>query len=92
MNKLVPIFALFVSSILLAFPVSAEAHLNGGGGMVSGLVHPLLGVDHLLAMVAVGVLSVLIGYNAKKAASSLRLLKYSGLAISIFGIYFLINI
>ncbi len=29
----------------------------GGNGIVSGLTHPLIGIDHLLAMVAVGIIS-----------------------------------
>ena len=35
-----------------------------GGGFISGLLHPVLGFDHLLAMVAVGLLSVQIGGRA----------------------------
>lgn len=35
----------------------ASAHLVGGSGFESGISHPLLGFDHLLAMVAVGVIS-----------------------------------
>lgn len=38
------------------FPPSASAHVGTGlaGGFVSGFSHPLSGVDHLLAMVSVG--------------------------------------
>lgn len=39
-------------------------HTYGGGGILSGFLHPLLGVDHLLAMVAVGLLSAQIGGRA----------------------------
>lgn len=45
-------------AVLFFVPVPAEAHLTGGNGMISGLSHPLFGLDHLLAMVAVGILSV----------------------------------
>ncbi len=51
---------LFLSSIfisLLATPVMAhtgQAHING---FTSGLLHPLLGMDHILAMIAVGLLA-----------------------------------
>lgn len=34
------------------------AHSIGGNGLTSGLTHPLLGFDHLLAMIAVGIISV----------------------------------
>lgn len=41
---------------LSLFAGSASAHTGGHGitGFVGGLVHPLTGLDHLLAMVAVG--------------------------------------
>jgi len=38
---------------------AADAHSEStGSGLLAGLVHPLAGVDHLLAMVAVGIISV----------------------------------
>jgi len=39
-------------------------HSYGGGGILSGFLHPLLGLDHLLAMVAVGFLSAQMGGRA----------------------------
>src|SRR3989442_1056788 len=41
---------------LLALPASAFAHpgLGGGGGLWQGVAHPLSGLDHVCAMVAVG--------------------------------------
>lgn len=36
------------------------AHLTGAGGLVDGLAHPVYGIDHLLAMVAVGILAYLL--------------------------------
>jgi urease accessory protein len=39
-------------------------HTYGGGGILSGFLHPLLGLDHLLAMLAVGILSAQIGGRA----------------------------
>lgn len=44
-----------------AAPVFAHAGHASAGGFVSGLFHPLLGIDHLLAMVAVGAWSVVLG-------------------------------
>jgi urease accessory protein len=45
------------ASLLLAAAGTAAAHTDTGaaGGFVSGFTHPLVGIDHLLAMVAVGV-------------------------------------
>lgn len=46
------------AAFLLWLPVSAWAHVEGGvagdGGFLSGLVHPVTGLDHVAAMVAVG--------------------------------------
>jgi len=41
----------------------AFAHVNTGpvGGLVSGFEHPFLGLDHLLAMVAVGIWGAFLG-------------------------------
>lgn len=46
--------------LTIGFPVAAHDG-RGPGGVGSGLLHPLLGLDHLLAMVAVGVLAVTAG-------------------------------
>ncbi len=51
--------------LLLLLPVTVNAHTGeGGGGFMTGLNHPVLGFDHLLAMVSVGVLSAQIGGKA----------------------------
>ncbi len=44
--------------------LSIPLHAYGGGGILSGFLHPLLGLDHLLAMIAVGMLSIQIGGRA----------------------------
>jgi len=43
--------------------VPASAHLGTGlpGGVTSGFIHPLTGVDHLLAMVSVGIWGAFLG-------------------------------
>ncbi|MBD3841732.1 MAG: HupE/UreJ family protein [Campylobacterales bacterium] len=43
-------------SMILAATVSAFAHTNMGeaGGFMQGLIHPISGLDHILAMVGVG--------------------------------------
>ena len=50
---------------LTIFPAVAFAHeMEGGGGFISGLSHPVLGFDHLLAMLSVGILSAQMGGKA----------------------------
>ncbi|MGI2219300.1 HupE/UreJ family protein [Shewanella baltica] len=44
-------------------PVSAH-EIHSGGGFVSGFNHPVLGFDHLLAMLSVGMLSTQLGGRA----------------------------
>lgn len=57
-----PVLAL---AALVASP-AAFAHVDGGaaGGFVSGLLHPVLGLDHLVAMVAVGLWGAFLGRPA----------------------------
>lgn len=55
----------FLSLILILAPTMAQAHVGDhGGGFVAGLSHPVLGLDHLLAMLAVGILSAQMGGRA----------------------------
>ena len=61
-----------LQSFILAFTlaiVPGVAYAHDGtnlalGGFLSGLVHPVLGYDHLLAMLSVGILSAQIGGRA----------------------------
>lgn len=49
---------MFGAVVLTAMATPALAHTGGAaGGLSSGLVHPILGADHLLAIAAVGVWS-----------------------------------
>jgi len=52
--------------ILLVFSAVAGAHEGGGiaGGFYSGFVHPILGWDHVAAMVAVGLWGAFLGNPA----------------------------
>lgn len=51
--------------LTLALPALAQAHSeHEGTSFVGGFLHPLLGPDHLLAMLSVGVISALIGGRA----------------------------
>lgn len=46
-------------------PAFAHAHsMHDGTSFVGGFLHPLMGLDHLLAMLGVGIISVLIGGRA----------------------------
>jgi urease accessory protein len=56
---------LILASALLA-PATVLAHNPGGvaGGFVSGFMHPLTGIDHILAMVAVGIWGAQLGAPA----------------------------
>ena len=47
-------------------PAAALAHPghDGAGGLMYGFVHPVTGIDHVLAMIAVGVLAALYGGRA----------------------------
>lgn len=50
-----------MASLLLAQPAFAHEQSGVGGGLVSGLLHPLTGMDHLIAMVAVGIWGAQLG-------------------------------
>ncbi|MBI5414072.1 HupE/UreJ family protein [Candidatus Peregrinibacteria bacterium] len=63
MKSNLKILALFIF-VLFAMPMTAHAHLIGGNGLESGITHPFFGLDHLLAMVAVGIISTQIGGKA----------------------------
>ena len=60
MIKLLIFFLLFFSSTLSAH----EAQSLPYGPFLSGITHPVLGFDHLLAMVSVGMISAQIGGRA----------------------------
>jgi urease accessory protein len=51
---------------LVALPTAAFAHAGHGdtAGLLSGFMHPVGGLDHVLAMVAVGVLAFVLGGRA----------------------------
>lgn len=55
-----------LSGLALALCVPALAHAQTGvaGGLISGLLHPVIGIDHLVAMVAVGLWGAILGAPA----------------------------
>jgi urease accessory protein len=61
-----PMPALAAVAMLLLWPFAAWAHVESGqaGGFVSGLSHPVSGLDHVLAMVAVGLWGAQLGMPA----------------------------
>ena len=54
---------LWVLIAFFAFGTQVEAHTFGaeGAGLLAGVVHPFIGLDHLLAMLAVGIWAVQLG-------------------------------
>jgi urease accessory protein len=57
---------LIVPVVVLALSQPAFAHSQVGvaGGLVSGFLHPMTGIDHLIAMVAVGIWGAQLGAPA----------------------------
>ncbi len=63
-SKLSTLLAL--SLAMLAYIPVADAHSIGaeGAGFITGLAHPFIGLDHLLAMIAVGIWAAQTGGSA----------------------------
>jgi urease accessory protein len=59
-------FASFFLAVCLAPPALVSAHTRGGEalGLTSGLLHPISGLDHVLAMIAVGLWGAQLGAPA----------------------------
>lgn len=57
---------LSAAAAVTLLPVAAQAHTGAGdaGGFVHGFAHPIGGLDHILAMVAVGVWAAQVGGRA----------------------------
>ena len=48
--------------LILLLPAAAQAHAGGSDtGLINGLMHPVFSLDHLLAMISVGVVSSQLG-------------------------------
>lgn len=56
--------AVLVSALTFA-PTLAHAHPGHGSGFAAGVAHPLMGMDHLLAMLAVGLWAAQLGGRAR---------------------------
>jgi urease accessory protein len=55
---------IFFAAFIAVSPAEAHIFGAGGAGLFEGLAHPLLGLDHVLAMVAVGVWASQLGRPA----------------------------
>ena len=54
-----------LSSLMISEPAFAHVSEEGlKGGFISGYIHPLLGWDHVAAMVAVGIWGAFLGHRA----------------------------
>jgi urease accessory protein len=64
----VPRLAISVLALCALLPGFALGHVESGvagdGGFISGLVHPVTGLDHVVAMVAVGLWGAILGAPA----------------------------
>jgi len=58
------VFSALAGALLLASPATAHEGGGVGGGLVSGFLHPILGWDHVAAMVAVGLWGAFLGKPA----------------------------
>ncbi len=77
-----------ISAILLsALPLAALAHTgHGDHGFMDGFTHPFLGLDHLLAMLLVGVWSVLHARHVALAPLTFVALLATGAALGQHGL------
>jgi urease accessory protein len=71
------------ATLTLLVPAMAGAHPGHAAatGAVAGLLHPLTGIDHLLAMLAVGIWSVQLGGRARYAVPAAFVLAMIGGAL-----------
>jgi urease accessory protein len=73
--------------LLLCFPSLVYGHAGGGEstGFVAGLMHPLAGLDHFLAMLGVGIVSAQLGGRRIFTIPALFVLSMIGGAVA--GVY-----
>ena len=63
-SRVVPRLVVALAALALAQPAFAHEQVGVAGGLASGLLHPLSGMDHLIAMVAVGIWGAQLGAPA----------------------------
>ncbi len=77
----------FALLLLAALPLAASAHTgHGDHGFMDGFSHPFLGLDHLLAMLLVGVWSVLHARHVWLAPATFVTLLAAGAALGQHGL------
>ena len=64
-NRFLPSGIVVLPILLVAGTVQAHTGAGPAAGFPAGLAHPLLGIDHLLAMIAVGLWAALLGGRAQ---------------------------
>src|SRR3981081_3249996 len=62
--RIFPHLVIALAALAWAHPWSAHEQAGVAGGLASGLLHPLTGIDHLIAMVAVGIWGAQLGAPA----------------------------
>jgi urease accessory protein len=92
MNKLIThSIATFTSLIAIVLAGSAQAHHPMGGqlpssaleGLVSGIAHPIIGLDHLLFVASIALLAVLSGASLFKMMIAFTISSLSGLLLHV---------
>ena len=63
-SRVFPRLVVAFATLALAQPAFAHEQVGVAGGLASGLLHPLTGMDHLMAMVAVGIWGAQLGTPA----------------------------
>lgn len=82
--------SMLATFMALNSPTPAHAHMEGGNGLVDGVTHALFGADHLLAIIAIVIMSTQIhGKIDWKILTTAQRLKYAGAGIGAMGIFFL---
>jgi urease accessory protein len=63
-SRRLPLLEVLVAVLVLSHPAWAHEQTGVLGGLAGGLFHPLTGVDHMIAMVAVGIWGAQLGAPA----------------------------
>ena len=64
MRRYLSVAATSALALVLASPASAHTGAGAIGGLVGGFLHPITGLDHVMAMVAVGMWGAFLGQPA----------------------------
>lgn len=87
MKRILKKTAVVAAAVVAASPAFAHTGAGHADGFMAGLAHPVLGADHLLAMLSVGVWSGLAGRrHALAAPLAFVVFMLAGAALSLSGI------